>query len=103
MRFFRDEKFEKEIRPALHVNARLYDAHRWLAEFDEFLGPLWDYLNGKKSIETARDEMRRAVAADAEKIAPGLLECKAKLESAEATLKQFKWALQSTDRILEKK
>lgn len=26
---------------------RFYEAHRWLSEFDDIFGPMWDYVMGK--------------------------------------------------------
>lgn len=32
------------------VMCRLLEANRWLAEFDDILGPMWDFIMGKRVV-----------------------------------------------------
>lgn len=46
---------------ALARSQKIEQAHRWLAEFDPFLAPLWKFLRDENhpTIDSTRDEMRR--------------------------------------------
>jgi hypothetical protein len=42
------------------ITDRLLNAHRWLAEFDDALAPMWDYILGRK-VTVILDKTGRAV------------------------------------------
>ena len=49
-----------EINSALAWKQKVLQAHRWLAEFDLLLDPLWSFLTRENHplIDATRDEMR---------------------------------------------
>ena len=52
----------EQIIQALILQTKTAQAHRWLAEFDKLLSPLWSFLLREHShpIDEIRDEMRKA-------------------------------------------
>jgi hypothetical protein len=49
-----------EINSALALKQKVLQAHRWLAEFDKFLEPMWSFITRENHphIDSTRDEMR---------------------------------------------
>lgn len=79
--FFEYLKRKKEERDRIErlerLQVRVAEAHRWLAEFDDQLEPMWDYILGKKitilvdkgrtleimaegSVDAMREKLRKA-------------------------------------------
>lgn len=41
------KKDNERVRNLESILIRFHDANRWLSEFDDMLGPMWDYIMGK--------------------------------------------------------
>lgn len=52
---------EEEIQRNSARNQKLLQAHRWLAEFDDFLAPLWSFLLNEqhRQIDDVREDLRK--------------------------------------------
>ncbi len=57
---FVSKQKQEQIDEAMRTQQKLMQCHRWLAEFDYFLEPLWGhlFLNDPPQIDAARDKMR---------------------------------------------
>lgn len=100
MKLFTEKEMKELILPGVQHRARAAEAHRWLYEFNEIIGPIWLYLNGEKSIERCRDDMREAFQKRDESIQPEVANLRSALKETNQALENLRYAQARADKAL---
>jgi len=59
MKILSEKEYTRFVK-ADEMESRVYMANRWLAEFDDTLAPMWDYIiKGDIDIDKMREKLRK--------------------------------------------